>query len=158
MELLLEHGLVPGVGGQPWAIPVMEGGVEVLMLLSFATRVEAFYLALERGHRETNTVYKTLCAGLMDMVIFGTAERPIPEDVQLFLSEEHNNWHGGAKSNAIQQLSWVHEAEQQWLQYAEQKNTPDEGYRLAARTHTRSWPGSMSDSRGPIGSFRCFAT
>lgn len=102
-------------------MPVIEGGIEILHLLSFATRAEAFYLALSRGHREVSTVYKTLCAGLMDVVIFGTPEKPLPADVQLFLSEEHNNWHGGAKSNAIQQLSWVHQAEQEWLKYAEEK-------------------------------------
>ena len=121
METQLEHGLVPGVGGLPWATPCMKHGREVLALLSYATRADAFFLCLER-HPENERMMKTLKNGLLDVTILGTVDRPFPEDVQIFLSEEHNKWHGGASANAIQQLAWIHESEQEWLLHADNKS------------------------------------
>ena len=112
---------MPGVGGLPWCTPPdaedkKTAGVtdDCLMLLSFGTRADAFYIGKQR-YPDSEGIVNTEATGLSDIVIFGQPPLFLPADVLRFLVEEHNKWHGGATANAFQQMTWVHDSENDWL-------------------------------------------
>ena len=87
-------------------------------LLSYGIRSDAFYLAKQR--QPTNEVVcLTEVNGLCDVCTFGTPELQLPGDILQFLAEEHNRWHGGAAANLVQQLNWIKQADDEWLEHAD---------------------------------------
>ena len=127
-DIMLKDGLVQGVAGQPWATQRLDSstGTVITFLLSFGTRCDAFYLAKERAPNNPPIMH-TEANGLTDIVVFGSGELQLPPDLETFLTEKHNQWHGGAGANFITVLVWVNEAEDEWKEFAEQKGWTKRG-------------------------------
>ena len=111
-DIMLKDGPVQGVVVQPWAAQRMDPstGTVITHLLSFGTRCDAFHLAKERAPNNPQIMH-TEAKGLTDIVVFGSGELQLPPDLEIFLAEEHNRWHGGAGANFITVLVWVRRVE-----------------------------------------------
>lgn len=125
VEWMVDPGLMPGVGGEPWLTPASiqddADRTGCLMAVAFGSRADAWYLADAR-HGSNPNVIRVRGTGLQGCLIYGTAEQQLPDDVLTWLMEEHNRWRKGAEANIVQLLFFCHESEGDFLTDTDAKN------------------------------------
>ena len=112
---VLRNGVIPGVRGQPIAVPrstslKSTADEPSFWLLAHATLSEAVYIAAER-EPSNKQVLESVKNGLSNVLVL---QARTPRDALIYFKEEANNWHEGAQQNVVEFMEMAVEASNSW--------------------------------------------
>ena len=112
---VLRNGVIPGVRGQPIAVPRSDslssrGDEQSCWLLAHATLSEAVYVAAER-EPENKQVLESIKNGLSNVLVL---QARTPRDALSYFKDEANKWHTGAQHNVVEFMEMAMEASNSW--------------------------------------------
>ena len=149
---IMETGLMEGVRGQAWAVPV-PNEKERWFLIAHATLVEAVYAAYKRDP-QNRYVQATMTDGVVAKVF-----RPdTPHDVLLYLRHLHNFYHKGASTTHLEILETIGPVMEGWSKHCEREHIrarkmPTNGPRTYAKLY---WEWLTANHKGAFRSFAQF--
>ena len=110
-QSVLQHGVVWGVRGSPWAM-YSAGNRPPYHMLTWGTMVRGIYDALQQDPTNSNPRLKELrTGGLRKCMLF---HWQTPSDVRSFLRDFHNQFGGGSTNHFISWLKCCLDCEARW--------------------------------------------